>query len=68
MAGRRTARSEAAEARATAADEAVQEQGDGTIRPPRTATTYVQAVHPDTGLAVTFVPGEALPEWVRGEQ
>ncbi|MGS2616042.1 hypothetical protein ACVCAH_16190 [Micromonospora sp. LZ34] len=29
-----------------------------------TAAAYVRAVHPDTGQPVTYVPGEALPEWV----
>lgn len=31
---------------------------------PQIARTYVQAKHPETGEAVTFVPGEALPAWV----
>ncbi|SCG73932.1 hypothetical protein [Micromonospora inositola] len=29
-----------------------------------TATAYIRATHPDTGQPVTYVPGEALPEWV----
>lgn len=27
------------------------------------APCYVNAVHPDTGLNVTFCPGELLPDW-----
>lgn len=27
------------------------------------ATDYVHVVHPDTGVAVVFVPGETLPAW-----
>ncbi|HMO12003.1 MAG TPA: hypothetical protein PKB06_11005 [Actinotalea sp.] len=34
------------------------------MRPRTMATDYVHAVHPDTGHAVVFVPGETLPEWV----
>lgn len=30
---------------------------------PRFAIGYVNATHPDTGLAVVFVPGEKLPSW-----
>lgn len=33
------------------------------VQPPRLARGYVPAVHPDTGLDVVFVPGEALPAW-----
>lgn len=29
-----------------------------------TAAAYIRATHPDTGQPVTYVPGEALPEWV----
>jgi hypothetical protein len=29
---------------------------------------YLHAVHPETGLEVVFVPGEALPAWAREEQ
>lgn len=28
------------------------------------ATDYVHTVHPETGLEVVFVPGEALPDWI----
>ena len=31
---------------------------------PRVAREWVHAVHPDSGLDVTFQPGEALPDWV----
>lgn len=34
----------------------------------RVATDYVHAVHPDTGIAVVFVPGEMLPGWLVDEQ
>ncbi|MEZ0580396.1 hypothetical protein [Nocardioides sp. MH1] len=56
--------SEVAEALAAAADERTQEKGAPVVRPARLARGYIQTVHPDTGLAVTFVPGEALPAWV----
>lgn len=29
----------------------------------RIATDYINTVHPDTGTAVVFVPGETIPEW-----
>lgn len=32
---------------------------------PAIATDYVHTTHPDTGVDVTFIPGEALPEWAR---
>jgi hypothetical protein len=30
----------------------------------RLATDYIHTTHPDTGLDVVFVPGEAVPDWV----
>lgn len=40
---------------------------DGTAPHPgsttRLATDYVHTTHPDTGIEVVFVPGEALPPW-----
>lgn len=30
---------------------------------PRIATDWLHATHPDTGLAVVFKAGEALPDW-----
>lgn len=38
------------------ADAPVSEQG--------TAQCYIRTVHPETGLDVVFVPGEALPHWL----
>ena len=32
----------------------------------RTAAGHVHAVHPDTGTAVVFMPGERLPLWYVG--
>jgi hypothetical protein len=32
---------------------------------PRIAQDYVHTIHPDTGIEVVFVPGEALPAWAR---
>lgn len=29
----------------------------------RISVGYLHTVHPDTGLEVVFVPGEALPDW-----
>lgn len=40
------------------------ERGPVPLAHPRTAPTYVRAVHPDHGEAVTYVPGELLPEWL----
>ena len=53
-----------AEAAAAKRDASAQEKGGPLLNRQRIARTYVQAKHPDTGLAVTFVPGEALPRWV----
>ncbi len=30
----------------------------------RVAREWMHAVHPDSGLPVTFQPGEALPDWL----
>lgn len=30
----------------------------------RVAPTFLHRTHPETGVYVTFVPGEALPDWV----
>lgn len=54
-----------AEAKALEDDLAAQELGSSRVLPPRLARSYVQAVHPETGLAVVFVPGEALPPWAK---
>lgn len=35
---------------------------------PAIAADYVHTTHPDTGVDVTFIPGEALPEWARSPQ
>lgn len=46
------------------ADRAAMERGGATA--PSTGTPapdYVRGVHPDTGIEVTFVPGELLPDW-----
>jgi hypothetical protein len=51
-----------------AADHAAQERaGSKVLSVGRLACGYVHATHPDTGLAVVFVPGEMLPSWVPGE-
>lgn len=34
----------------------------------RICTDYLNTTHPDTGLAVVFVPGEALPDWALAAQ
>lgn len=39
------------------------ELGDAKVSP-----GYLHVVNPETGLEVVFVPGEALPAWVREEQ
>lgn len=54
-----------AEAAQELAEYIADEKGAALANRQRVARTYVQAKHPDTGLAVTFVPGEALPEWVK---
>jgi hypothetical protein len=54
----------ASERRALTADHAAQEQGAAEVTTPRVARDYVHALHPETGLEVTFVHGETLPEWV----
>lgn len=38
------------------------------VGPARICTDYLNTVHPETGLGVVFVPGEALPEWAYAEQ
>lgn len=57
-------RSQRAEEKAYDADLAAQEAGSDRVLPPRIARGYVHTTHPDTGLVVVFVPGEALPAWV----
>jgi hypothetical protein len=53
------------EERSIAADEAAQEKGHGPAPRVHTlAPAYIRAVHGDTGIAVVFVPGEALPDLV----
>lgn len=52
-----------AEAAAQAADYRHQEQGPADAPRQRTATTYLHCTHPETGLQVVFIPGEAIPEW-----
>ncbi|WP_438353702.1 hypothetical protein [Microbacterium sp. CJ88] len=50
--------------RATA--QAEQDALTGQTAPPRgpvIAQTYINAVHPDTGVDVVFIPGEAIPTW-----
>lgn len=37
-------------------------------RPVVLCSDYLRAVHPDTGLDVVFVPGEALPDWAAETQ
>lgn len=51
------------EARAAAEDSAVQELGPNDSHLHVQSPAYLYAVHPDTGLDITFVPGEALPAW-----
>lgn len=55
-----------------AAAVAVPESGPGitTTRGNRYATAldYLHATHPDTGVDVVFVPGEALPDWATATQ
>ncbi|MDI3210496.1 hypothetical protein [Arthrobacter sp. AL12] len=34
----------------------------------RVCVGYLNTTHPDTGLAVVFVPGEALPDWALAVQ
>ncbi len=34
----------------------------------RICTDYLNTTHPETGLDVVFVPGEALPEWAYADQ
>lgn len=62
---------ETLEAAQVAADLQVQERGDGpppvAQRPPVLAREHVHRTHPDTGLDVVFVPGEALPGWAVDE-
>ena len=56
--------SEAVEAAAVAADELAQEFGPQDAGRPLTVSPgFVHGVHPKTGIAVVFVPGEALPDW-----
>ncbi len=33
-----------------------------------TCTDYLHTTHPETGVEVVFVPGEALPEWALAVQ
>lgn len=40
----------------------------GTLSPWKVSIGYLHAVHPETGLEVVFVPGEALPVWAREVQ
>lgn len=51
-----------AERHAMAADLAAQERGAALISAHQCATAYVHTTNPD-GVPVTFVPGEALPDW-----
>jgi hypothetical protein len=55
------------EQRRIADDMAAQELGPSNDVPrlPLAAPSYIRAVHPEQGDEVTFVPGEALPDWVR---
>lgn len=46
------------------ADAKAQERGPAKVKTPKVARDFVHAVHPETGLDVVFVPGEALPTWV----
>ncbi len=54
----------AAEERAHDADEAAQERAASDARTGRVSPGFVHATHPDTGVAVVFLPGELLPSWV----
>lgn len=56
-------RAEREERRRIAEDLAAQELGPPLVNRQRCATAYIRATRPD-GVPVTFVPGEALPEWV----
>lgn len=61
-------RSDRGEQRALAADLSAQE---GRATEPRhrpvVATDYLHTAHPDTGVPVVFVPGEALPAWAAAQ-
>jgi hypothetical protein len=47
-----------------AEDVLARESNRGTVRSTNVvATDYLHLVHPDTGLDVVFVPGEAIPQW-----
>ena len=52
------------EARKIEQDLRAQERGHLPTKPPRLARDFVYATHPDTGIEVVFVAGEALPAWV----
>lgn len=57
--------SDRAELVAVAADEALQDVGPADAPAPLTVSPgFVKAVHPDSGIDVVYVPGEALPAWV----
>lgn len=57
-------RDERDEVEAFAADHAAQERaGAKAASIGRLASGMVHATHPDTGLAVVFMPGEMLPGW-----
>jgi len=53
-----------AERDAQAADAKAQETGPPVTNRRRVSWDYITTKHPDTKLEVTFVPGEALPDWV----
>ncbi|RFA14515.1 hypothetical protein B7R22_09855 [Subtercola boreus] len=38
-------------------------RGESATKRQRIVQDYLTAVHPDTGLDVVFVPGEAAPDW-----
>ena len=46
-------------------NEPSQELGDAPAFP-EICQDYLHVVHPDTGLDVVFIPGEALPDWLVG--
>lgn len=37
---------------------------DAPVSTQGTAQCYIRTVHPETGLDVVYVPGEALPRWL----
>ncbi len=47
---------------------AVHQGGQARTSESRICTDYLTTVHPDTGLEVTYVPGEALPDFALAVQ